>query len=367
MTRIHLIGIPHTKTSPEFQMCAFTQKILKLSYMLPKRGYEVIHYGTEGAKVGCEHVTVLSDRIWQLDYGRRDPKAFYDLAETDSVRLFNLNVVSAIRARAKRDEIILFPFGQWKIAKELPEYYLQVESGVGYNDIFAPYAVFESNAWMHYIYGKQQYLVRWYDTVIPNYFDPEAFYISDHKESYFLYMGRLIYNKGVNIAADVARKLGVQLVIAGQGNLDDLGLKGADSIVFVGPISDPLARANLLAHALAVFCPTQYVEPFGGIAVEAMMCGTPVISSDCGAFTETVLNGVTGWRCSMFDDFVWAATHLEGFNPRFIRQYAIDNYSLDRCGEMYDLYFQRLLSLTTTNGWMQKFSDQLHINWMKRR
>ena len=49
--------------------------------------------------------------------------------------------------------------------------------------------------------------------------------------------------------------------------------------------------------------PTYYVEPFCGVNVEAQLCGTPVISNDCGAFTETIENLKTGILAHTLKDF----------------------------------------------------------------
>ena len=39
-------------------------------------------------------------------------------------------------------------------------------------------------------------------------------------------------------------------------------------------------RANLLFNADAVIVPTTYIEPFGGVVIEAMLAGTPAITTD---------------------------------------------------------------------------------------
>ena len=44
------------------------------------------------------------------------------------------------------------------------------------------------------------------------------------------------------------------------------------------PAVGPLERAELLRNAKAVLMPTYYLEPFGGVNVEAQLCGTPVIT-----------------------------------------------------------------------------------------
>jgi glycosyltransferase involved in cell wall biosynthesis len=43
--------------------------------------------------------------------------------------------------------------------------------------------------------------------------------------------------------------------------------------------------------------PRCYIEPFGGSGVEVLLCGTPLIAVDYGAFTETIIDGVNGFRC----------------------------------------------------------------------
>ena len=76
-----------------------------------------------------------------------------------------------------------------------------------------------------------------------------------------------------------------------------------------------------------------------------MLSGTPVITSDFGAFTETVKHGVTGYRCKTLEQFVWAAKNIENIVPEDCREWAEKNYSLERVGKMYDEYFKQLIAL----------------------
>ena len=86
--------------------------------------------------------------------------------------------------------------------------------------------------------------------------------------------------------------------------------------------------------------------------MEAQACGTPVITTDWGAFTETVIDGVTGFRCRTFGEFKRAAEKVETLDPHVIRDHAVNSYSLDVIGKKYEDYFVRLLHLWD-DGWYE--------------
>lgn len=96
--------------------------------------------------------------------------------------------------------------------------------------------------------------------------------------------------------------------------------------------------------------PTYYLEPFGGVNVEAQLCGTPVITTDWGAFPETVVHGVTGYRCRTFEEFCWAVNHVDAIQPEACRTWAAANYSMERVGHMYEEYFHRIEGLFEEGG-----------------
>ena len=62
----------------------------------------------------------------------------------------------------------------------------------------------------------------------------------------------------------------------------------------------------MLGRACAMIFPIRWPEPFGLVMVEAMACGTPVVTTNWGAAPELVDDGVTGFRRDGDDDLVEA-------------------------------------------------------------
>jgi glycosyltransferase involved in cell wall biosynthesis len=143
----------------------------------------------------------------------------------------------------------------------------------------------------------------------------------------------------------VCEKLGKRLILAGQGEFSGYG----EHIGVVGVEE----RGRLMSRAKAVFVPTTYLEPFGGVHAEALLCGTPVITTNFGVFTETVVNGVNGYRCDVFRDFIVAAKACESMSVtkrKAIRTAAQKRFATNHVRRQYDEYFARLYHLWD-KGW----------------
>jgi glycosyltransferase involved in cell wall biosynthesis len=186
----------------------------------------------------------------------------------------------------------------------------------------------------------------WFDAVIPNAVTVNEFEYSESKKNYVLYFGRIVERKGVNIAIQATKAAGIRLIIAGPGSIEDLGYKEIPSHVNYVGLCNAEERKLLMRDARAIIGPTLYVEPFGNMVVEGYMSGTPAITTDWGGFAETVVQGVTGYRCREFKDFVTAIEHINKIDPKICRGWAVENYSDEVVHRKFDDYFKRISSRT---------------------
>jgi glycosyltransferase involved in cell wall biosynthesis len=134
-----------------------------------------------------------------------------------------------------------------------------------------------------------------------------------------------------------------------------------DNLEYVG-FATGAKRAQLYGHAIATFVPTTYVEPFGAVAIESQMAGTPAITTDWGAFPETVDHSKTGFRCHTLDHFLFAARNAPLLDRVYTHNRAVANYSMDRIRWRYQEYFQMLADLWG-KGWYNE-RERTQLDWL---
>ena len=366
--RFHVLAVPHTISTPEYSSCAFTQKVVKLCKMLKAEGHEVIHYGNVLSKVNCdENVVCTRGEDLKKSYPGHDwrKSGFPNFAKTDHCyKTFYERAIVEIGVRKQPGDFLLCTFGDWHkpVADAHPDM-IVVESGIGYpNGAFAQFRVYESYAIMHAYQGNVAALSAsnsfWYDAVIPNSFDLDDFEFSalaKKQESYLLFLGRLNSGKGLHIAMQLAVRTNIPLVIAGAGEHE----MPTELISYAGNVG-PEKRKRLLRDARATICASTFLEPFCGVQIESMLSGTPVISSDRGAFAEYNLQGETGFRCRTFEQFEWAVRNIHKIDRNACRAWA-EQCSLEAVGPRYTDYFQSVKDIYGGAGWYEPRPDRTRL------
>jgi glycosyltransferase involved in cell wall biosynthesis len=106
-------------------------------------------------------------------------------------------------------------------------------------------------------------------------------------EGYALVVARLSPEKGLDVAIEACRKVGVPLVVAGEGSERGSAVSDGGAVRFVGRV-DETRLAQLRAGAALAVVPSRSAETFGLAAAEAMAAGLPVAASRVGALPELV-------------------------------------------------------------------------------
>lgn len=354
---LHLLSVPHTVTDRSFSHCAFTQKVRKFGPMLRAVGYDVLHYGVAGADSGATADVVLMEQdehqaLLGHPYHAHDG-GFYgdDAVDGNAVyRQFNLYAREELTARVVPGDLILLPFGHAHAAaiRGLPVLTQgagAVESGIGYMDCLLPWRIYESEACRHATMAKEgrvgvhEHSPR-LEYVVPNYWEPDDWPEGTGGDA-VVFLGRITEGKGVSLVLELARRHpDIPFRIAGQGVLRESWGAVPSNVEVVGPLTRE--RAAYLGNARAIIAPSRYVEPFAGSVVEAALCGTPAITSAFGAFTETVEDGVTGFRCQTPEEWSRAISAVLTLDRAAVRRRALSRYTASVVGPQYARVFEAM-------------------------
>jgi glycosyltransferase involved in cell wall biosynthesis len=135
--------------------------------------------------------------------------------------------------------------------------------------------------------------------VLHNFLPASAFSAESeaHRGDYALFAGRLVEEKGADVAIEAARRAGVPLLVAGdgpdRGRLERLawsagpGGRGGTAIRFGGRLSAS-AMEHARRRAAFVVAPSRWDEPCPYAVIEAMAAGAPVLASRAGGLPEMV-------------------------------------------------------------------------------
>ncbi|MDZ4676436.1 MAG: glycosyltransferase [Oligoflexia bacterium] len=168
--------------------------------------------------------------------------------------------------------------------------------------------------------------------------DPQRYSFVEKKEEYYIFLARTTWRvKNLKTCIAWANDLNVKLKIIG-GNGISRG-----NIEYVGFVDDTV-KAKILGGAKALIYPTNWDEPCAGAPLEALACGTPVISSHNGCMPEMVTHGETGVLCENYNELLKADEILKTVSTQACRKKVESQFSVQRMADDYLKLFEHICS-----------------------
>jgi glycosyltransferase involved in cell wall biosynthesis len=162
-----------------------------------------------------------------------------------------------------------------------------------------------------------------------------------------VHYGRIHKDKGTHLAVEVAKKSGMDLIIAGiiqdQDYFDNLVKPHVNqsSIQFIGPVN-PEQRDALLKQAYAVIHLNTIPERFGLVMAESMAAGVPVIAMDLGSCREVIADKQTGYLVKSVDEAVEAVAKIDRIDRKKCRRRVEENFTIDKMVAGYEKVYAEI-------------------------
>jgi glycosyltransferase involved in cell wall biosynthesis len=181
-----------------------------------------------------------------------------------------------------------------------------------------------------------------------NAIDIQNFKFREQPGNYLVFLGRICPEKRPDRAIEVARDIGMRLVVAAKVDpVDqpyfDAAIKpiidSSPFVDFIGEV-DEAGKDELLGGALASLFPIDWPEPFGLTMVESMATGTPVIAYRNGSVPEVIVDGVTGLICDSITGMVEAVERVGELSRWACRQHVERNFSVATMASGYEAVYR---------------------------
>ena len=188
--------------------------------------------------------------------------------------------------------------------------------------------------------------------VVHNGISLERYPYRTDKEDVLVFVGRAAADKGPEVAIEVAKRVGLPLIMAIKisepleieyyETMIAPAMVGADVDIRTGVGHEE--KVELMGRAKAVLVPIRWDEPFGLVMAEAMACGTAVVAYRRGAAPEIVVDGTTGFLVEPGDlgAFVRATEAVDAIDPAACRSRIETELSATTMAERYVALYERL-------------------------
>jgi glycosyltransferase involved in cell wall biosynthesis len=186
--------------------------------------------------------------------------------------------------------------------------------------------------------------------VIHHGIDPATFPVGQGAGGYVMFLGRMHPAKGAHRAIAVAKATHKPIILAAKMRepaerryfTECVQPLLGDDAVFVGEVGGR-HKLDLLANAEALLNPIRWPEPFGLVMIEALACGTPVLSFAEGAAPEIVEHGRSGFLCEDEDDMAAAVDLVPSLDRANCRARVEAAFTTDRMVRDHLTLYRRII------------------------
>ena len=236
-------------------------------------------------------------------------------------------------------------------------------------EVLRVYATFPEQRLVSISRSQRNYLpdANWVTNVY-NGIDVPSFHFRPDPGKYLAFVGRISPDKRVDRAIEIARDIGMPLVIAAKVATTDRDyfthaieplIRRSKLIEFVGEVNES-QKDELMGGAYATLFPIDWPEPFGLTMIESMATGTPVIAYRAGSVSEVVVDGVTGFICDSVKAMVEAIPRIASLDRRASRRHVERKFSAAPMASGYEAAYSLVVeepSATTTEPRAEKRSE----------
>lgn len=321
-----------------------TERVVSvLTEELVRRGHSVTLFAS-GDSTTSARLATCSPRGLRLDPEVRDPVAY---------TMFELGDVYQ---RAKEFDVIqnhvdyfAFPFAR---LTEVPTV-TTTHGRLDLAEVRRVYRLFPEHRLISISDAQRAPLpdANWLATV-PNGIDLAHFHFNPTGGDYLVFLGRISPEKRPDRAIEIARDLGIRLVIAAKVDPADQAyyehtiaplIRSSSLVEFIGEVNEQEKDA-LLGGAYTCLFPIDWPEPFGLTMVEAMATGTPVVAYRAGSVPEIIVDGVTGFICDSFNGMIRAVPRVAELDRHACRARVEQIFSATAMAEGYEQAYGALLA-----------------------
>lgn len=321
-----------------------------LTEELVARGHDVTLFAAGGSRSAARLVPGSPRPLWEME-------------PTDTTSFRILQVQEVVRMSGGFDVVHShIDFLPWVAGNTLRAPLLTTLHGrldlPGYGELFAA----NSSQPLVSISAAQrrplaQLNLNWMATIYHGLPDAYNYALGAGSGGYLLFVGRLSPEKGAHMAIRAAIAAGMPIRLAAPLHEADRAYfdrqiaphLGHPLVDWMGEVGES-CKIELLRGAVALVAPIEWDEPFGLVFIEALACGTPVITRAWGATPEIIRDGEHGFFAESLEEIVVACQSVRGLDRSGCRARVLQHFTVERMVDAYEGVYHALAEPARPGG-----------------